>query len=236
MYLSPKTVIVDFLRKHISDPRERISTSSNSFTATAAQTEFSLTPTTNYKLSHVESVTVDSTPKSKWEDYYIDPKNQKVIFYTAMTGGEAVEISFGEGTGVNTTNWIYPGKPNKKLNALSFPRINVKIISSVGVRQGSYKSPVEANIRFQIDIWCKEKQEDQIFTIDGDKYTGVDLAEYLSLKITEAFEDNEGDLFPALYGYDPVDMCKDIPFSDELQCHHKIVECMLKGLKIGRIS
>jgi hypothetical protein len=149
-----------------------------------------------------------------------------------MTGGESVVINFGEGT----TNWIYPDKADEKLNALAFPRMNVLIISAPGVRQGNYEAPVEATPRVQVDIWCKEKQNNQIFTIDGDKYTGTDLAEYLSWQVTKAFEDNEDELFPALYNYDPVGMPPDLPFDEDLQCHHKVVEFLLKGLKLGRIS
>ena len=231
-YLPPKNIIVDFLRKNVEDPRERISSKSETLTATASQTEFSLTPTSGNTLSYINTVTVDTVTKVKWQDYYIDTKNEKVIFFTVMSGGESVIISYGEGS----TDWIFPDKPRKTLNALSFPRMNVKIISAPGTRQGNYEAPVEAVMRVQIDIWTKEKQNGQIFTIDGNKYTGEDLAEYLSWQVTKAFEDNEKQLFPALYGYNPVGMAPDLPFDEELQCHHKVVECLLRGLKVGRIS
>jgi hypothetical protein len=231
-YLSPKDILVDFLRKNITDPRTRITTTSDTFTATASQTEFTLTPTTGKTLSHIISVTVDSVAKIKWQDYYIDFKNQKIVFFTGISVGIEVVVSYGEGT----TNWIYKDKADKKLNALSFPRMNVLIISAPGARQGNYEAPVEAVMRIQIDIWCKEKQNSQIFTIDGNNYTGENLAEYLSWKVTEAFEENEGDLFPALYGYDPVGMPTDLAFEEEYQCHHKVVEFLIRGLDIGRIS
>jgi len=231
-YLSPKTIIVDFLRNNVTDPRVRITSTSDTFTATASQTSFTLTPTTGKKLSHITSVTIGGVASTKWSDYYIDPKNQLVIFFTGVTLGATVVITYGEAT----SNWIFPDKPNEKLSATAFPRMNVLLVGVPGVRQGNYESPVEATPRVQIDIWCKEKQDNQIFTIDGDKYTGADLAEYLSWQVTTAFEDEESELFPALYGYDPVGMPSDLPFDDELQCHHKIVEFLLKGLKLGRIS
>jgi len=231
-YLSPKAIIVDFLRKNVTDPRARITSKSNTITATAGQTSFSITPTATYSLSHITSVTVAGTASTKWEDYYIDFKNEKIIFFTGLTVGQAVVITFGEGT----TNWIYPDKPNKKLNALAFPRINIMIIGAPGARLGNYEAPVEAVPRVQVDIWTKEKQDNQIFTIGSDKYTGENLAEYLSYKITEAFEDNEKELFPALYGYDPIGMPPDLPFDEELQCHHKVVEFLCRGLDLGRIS
>lgn len=231
-YLSPKTIIIDFLRKHITDPRARITSNSDTFTATAGQTDFTLTPTTGSTFSYIDSVTVDGTTKTKWQDYYIDPKNQKVIFFTGLSAGEVVVVTYGEGS----TDWIYPDKANTKLNAESFPRMNVMIVSAPGIRQGNYEAPVEVVPRLQIDIWCKEKQNNQIFTIDGDKYTGEDLAEYLGWQVTKAFEDNEEELFPVLYGYDPVGMAADLPFDEELQCHHKVVDCLVRGLDLGRIN
>jgi len=232
-YLSPKTIIVDFLRKNITDPRGRITSKINT-TASAAvgQTTFQLVPTTGKSYSYIDTVTIDAVTSVKWRDFYIDPKKQQIIFFTAMAGGEEVIITFGE----TSSDWIFPDKATKKLDALSFPRMNVLMVGIPGVRQGNYEAPVEGTPRVQVDIWCKEKQNNQIFTIDGDKYTGEDLAEYLSWQVTKAFEDSESELFPALYGYDPVGMPPDLPFDDELQCHHKVVEFLLKGLDLGRIS
>ena len=232
VYLNPKTILVDFLRKNVSDPRERTTSNSETLTATAGQTSFSLTPTAGKTLSYIESITVDAVATTKWQTYYIDFKNQKVVFFTGLTVGQSVVITYGEGS----TDWIYPGKANKKLNALSFPRINILVVSSPGSRLGNYEAPVEATPRIQVDIWTKEKQDNQIFTIGGDKYTGEDLAEYLAYQITQAFENNEEELFPALYGYDPVGMPPDLPFNEELQCHHKTVEFICRGISIGRIS
>ena len=232
VYLSPKTILVDFLRKNVSDPRERTTSNIETLTATAEQTSFSLTPTAGKTLSYIDSIKVDGTASVKWQDYYIDFKNQKIIFFTGLTVGQSLVITYGEGS----TDWIFPGKANKKLNALSFPRINIIVIGTPGSRLGNYEAPVEAVPRIQVDIWAKEKQDNQIFTIGGDKYTGEDLAEYIAYQITQAFENNEEELFPALYGYDPVGMPPDLPFDDELQCHHKTVEFICRGISIGRIS
>lgn len=233
-YLNPKFIIVEFLRNRLIDPRTaRVNTSkTNNFTATASQTEFTLTPTAGNKMHSITSVTVAGSSKTKWEDYYMDYKSQKVILFTGATVGDAVVIVYKEGT----TNWIYPDKADVRLSAASFPRMNILIPGNVGVRLGNYESPVEGTIRFQVDIWCKEKADNQIFTIGSNKYAGNDLGEYLAYKLTEAFEDYESDMHPALYSYDPVGMPRDLPFNEEYQCHHKIVEFIMKGMDIGRIS
>lgn len=232
MYLSPKDIVVDFLRKNVSDPRNRISTNSDSFTSILNQDSFTLSPTSGKTLSYVDSVTVDGTTKVKWRDYYIDFKAQRIVFFTGIASGLSVNVSYGE----SSSDWIYPDKPNKKLDADKFPRMNVLIIGNPGTRLGNYNAPVEAVPRFQVDIWTKEKQDNQIFLINDRKYTGADLAEYLSYQITKAFENSEEDLIPALYSYDPVGMPPDLPFDEELQCHHKVVEFILRGLDLGRIS
>ena len=232
MYLSPKTIIVEFLRKNVSDPRGRITNTTDTIVSILNQTEFQLTPTTGKKLSHINSVSIDSVDMVKWRDYYIDHKLQQVILFTAIAAGKTVLISYGE----TSSNWIFPDKPNEKLNALAFPRMNISIISNPGIRLGNYEAPIEAIPRMQIDIWCKEKQDNQIFEIDNHNYAGEDLAEYLSYQITNAFEDEESELFPALYGYEPVGMSPDLPFDEQMQCHHKIVEFVCRGISIGSIN
>lgn len=232
MYLPPKHIISDFLRTFLIDPRERAETAeSDNFTAESGQTEFTLTPTSG-TASCVTSLTVNAASKSKWEDYYYDERNQKVIFFSGLTALDAVVINYKSGS----TNWIFPGKSNTKLSTSAFPRMNILVIAAPGKRLGNHKAPVETALMVQVDIWTKEKQDGQIFTIDSKKYTGEALAEYLAFKITEAFEDNEDELHPALYDYEQAQGPRDLPFNTEMQCHHKTVEFEIKGIKIGRIS
>jgi len=233
MHLSPKRIIVDFLRTNLTDPRSRAEeTNSDSFTATANQTTFTLTPTSGKKVACITSVTVNSVAQTKWEKYYIDSEKQRIIFYTGLSLNDDVVVNYKEGS----TNWIYPDKPQKNLSATAFPRISVTIPTSVGNRLGNYDAPVEGIIRFQVSIWCKPNATNQIFTIDDYKYAGDDLAEYLAYQVTQAFENNVENLFPALYHYDPVGMPTDMAFNKELQSHHKIVEFVMRGIDLGRIS
>lgn len=232
MYLSPKSIISDFLRIHLTDPRARAeATTTESFTATASQTEFSLTALSG-SVSCITSITVNSTAKTKWVDYYYDQRNEKVIFFNGLTLSDSVEITYKYGT----SNWIFDDKPRTNLSVSSFPRIDVKIVSSPAKRLGNYEAPVEGDIRFQMDIWTKEAKSGGVFTIDSRAYTGDELAEYLAYQITKAFEDHEDDLHPALYNYEPVGMPTDLPFAIDYQCHHKVVEIVMKGLDLGRVE
>ena len=234
MYISPKAIIVDFLRHRLTDPRTaRAATSkTNNFTAESGQTEFQLTASSGKSVSHIISITVNAVDKSKWQDYYINIRDQKIIFFSGLTALDAVIVTFGE----SSSSWIFPDKASEKLSTTAFPRMNILVIAAPGKRLGNYKAPVETALMVQIDIWTKEKQDGQIFTIDDRKYTGEALAEYIGLQITKAFKEYEDELHPALYDYEQAQGPRDLPFNTEMQCHHKTVEFEIKSINVGRIS
>ena len=230
MYINPKWILVDFLRHRLTDPRARAEdTKTEEFTATSNQTEFILTPDTS--LSCIISVIDNGIEQKKWQDYYIDLRNNKIVFFEGRTEGNTISVTYKQGS----TNWIYPDKPLTQLSATAFPRISVSIVSGTGDRLGQYENVVEGSILFQIDIWAKEKANNQIFEIDGNKYSGESLCDYLAWQIIKAFEDYEEELHPALYNAIFRQMPRDLPFNEEYQAHHKIVEVELNGLKLGRI-
>ena len=100
---TPKEVIVEFLRTRITDPRGRHTTTSDSFTGDDTTTKFTLTPSTGKRAQCINSITVAGSSKSKWKDYYIDlESNQDIIFKTAPSVGEAIVVSYEEGS----TSWI----------------------------------------------------------------------------------------------------------------------------------
>ena len=232
-YYSPKWILVDFLRHRLTDPRARAETAtSDTFTATASQTDFTLTPTAGSKVSCVTAVTNDGDSVSKNEDYYVDLKNNKVIFFTGVTEDNAVVVSYKEGT----SNWIYPDKPREDISRTSFPRIAIKLISAPAKRLGNYQSDIEYLFHFQIDIWAKQAKQTEVWTIDSVKYTGDDLVEYLASEVLQAFKDHISDLFPALYDYEPITGPKDMPFNKEYEWYHKIVEVKLKGVNAWTVD
>lgn len=225
VFISPKNVLVDFLRVKLIDPRER-SEGTNNETFDGGGTEFSLTPTSG-TMSGITSVQVDSVEKTKWKDYHIDFQNQKVIFYSATASGtDNVSITYKQGI----TNWIYPDKAKKTLSRTAFPRINLLVVGGSGERLGQYNSDVESVMHFQIDLWTKENQT---FTIDSIKYEGDKLAEYLAHQIMKSFRAYESELHPELYNYTPIGIPRDLGFNQEMECFHSIVEVELKGINVS---
>ena len=228
-YLDPEDIISDFLRVNLTDPRERAEASgTNNFTATASQTEFTITPTSG-SVSCVTAVTVEAVSKSKWQDYYWDYQNSKIIFFTGLTVDDAVVVTFKYGT----SNWIYSDRPDDALSSLKFPRISVFTVSNPGIRLGNSDAPVQGTPNLQIDVWTKDGQA---FTISGKKYANNYLSRYLGNRITRAFEESESDLFPALYNYRPLSGARTAPYSEEFQAHHTIVEVTVQGIDIGRVE
>jgi hypothetical protein len=228
-YINPKYILVDFLRTKLTDPRARMTSHTETFTATAGQTVFTLSAPSN-TVSAVTAIAVDTFSKYKWRDYYPRMRLHQIVFFTAMTGGETVSVTYNYGS-----EWIYSDKPLTKISANQFPRIGVDILSAPGIRLGQYEAPIESTILFRIQIWAKEKSDDQVFIIGSLKYYGEELTTYLAMQIADAFIDHEDDLHPAMYGYVPSQVVRDMPFDEDYQAHKKELEVQLKTINIGRI-
>jgi len=225
MFISPKQIVVEFLRHRLTDPRARAETSQTE-EFNGGGTTFSLTPTSG-SVSCITGITVDAVAVEKWKDYYLDFQNEKVIFYSATGAGvNNVDITYKRGT----TNWIYPDKAKTSLGSTSFPRLNILLVGGSGERLGQYNSNIESVLHFQVDVWAKENY---IATIDSVKFEGDKLAEYIGYQVTKAFEDYINDLHPQLYNYTLLSPPRDMGFNKEYQCFHVIVEFELKGIDTG---
>ncbi|MEK0335808.1 MAG: hypothetical protein QQN41_00025 [Nitrosopumilus sp.] len=225
VFISPKNIIVDFLRHRLTDPRSRAENSRTEEFNGGGKT-FSLSPSSG-TMSCITEVTVNGVAQTKWKKYYIDFQNQKVIFYSnTASGTNNVDITYKQGT----SNWIYPDKAKKTLDRVAFPRMNILIVGGSGERLGQYNSNVESTIHFQIDVWTKENQKQ---TIGSTVYEGDKLAEYFAYQVTLAFRANEDDLHPELYNYTLLGTPRDLGYDQEMQCFHKVVEVELKGIDVS---
>jgi len=224
--ISPKDIIVDFLRANLVDPRTRAE-ASNTEEFNGGGTTFSLTPPTG-SLSAVTAVTVDGAAQVKWLDFRIDFQNEDIIFFSnTASGTNNVDITYKHGT----TNWIFPDKPLPTLSLTSFPRISVLAVDGTGDRLGQFNSDVQSTVLYQIDVWAAE---DFITTIDSVIYEGDKLAQFFGLKIMEIFRSNIDELHPPLYNYKP-GYLRDLPYDKDLQLHHKLFECEFNSINIGEI-
>lgn len=234
IYIPNEAIVADFLRENLSDPnsnRTYLSTQ-ESFTAGSSQSEYSLSAPSG-SVSHVTSVTVDGTTKTKWKDYYWDYKAEKVIFKTSEipSSGDSVVVDYV----YSSKNWIYTDLPVKRISDDGFPRIRVFKASQQGQRLGNYKAPVESTIRFQIDIWTKEKVPYTVNGIgNGRTYSGEALAEILARQTSKFLEDNIDDIYPVLYDY--ILLNATYQGMNDLQTHHYVYEFSLKTSCNGIIN
>ena len=225
----PEDILSDFLRVHLTDPKSRAETTdTDTHSATSGQTEFTVSPPSG-SVSCLTSVTVEGTAQVKWKDYVWDYQNSMVTFASGLTLSDAVIFTFKYGS----SNWIYSDRPNNKLSTPSFPRISIFCVSGSGIRLGNSDAPILGNPMFQIDCWAREND---VVTIGSKKYSNNYLSRYLGYQIIKAFEDNESDLFPALWGFIPVGLPRAGPYSNTYQAYHTIVEAALSTINPGRVT
>jgi hypothetical protein len=234
VHIEPQWIVAEFLRARLTDPRgtdRSENSTTETLTANTSQTEFSLTPPSG-SMSAITAVTVDGSTKNKWEDFYPDTRNDKIVFFSGLSGGEEVAITYKYGT----SNWIYPDRPRKDLAEDSFPRIRVFDVSGPGTRLGNYEADIEYVMRFQADIYVKDVQNTNVFTIDGNKYSGINLCRYIAFQIIKAFKSYESDLFPAMYGYTVLQIPTNQPFDKSLQAHRVQFDFELRTINAGLIE
>ena len=226
-YIDPEDVISDFLRVNLSDPRSRAeTTNTNTFSATAGQTEFTISQSES-TVQCITQVTVNSVIKKKWVDYFWDYQNYKITFFTALSLNDAVIVTFKYGS----TNWIYSDKPKDSLSAISFPRIEIFSTGSPSEKIGNYDAPVHSEPSIQIDCWARTGYQ---ATINGKIYSNEYLGRYLANQIKFALEDNEETLFGIFYEYN-LNGPRAAPYSKEFVSYHSVIDVTFQGTGVGRI-
>jgi hypothetical protein len=231
-YVSPKWLVTEILRARLTDPQARSeATTTSTHTATSSQTDFTITPSGSNKVSCITSVTDNASAVTKNEDYWVDLRNNKVIFFTGRTTGHAIVITYKYGT----SNWIYPDVPLVSIGTAktSWPRISITTIDDTIDTLGNYSAPQENVFRFQVDVWAKEGV---VYTISSNAYEGENLCEYLSWKIVEVFRDYMTDFYPAFYDFVVLSGPRDLPFDEDRQAFRKTMDIQLKQINSGEVD
>lgn len=229
MQISPKQIIVDFLRVFIEDPKHRNDTVKEQVFILQDVVDGIITINSNKSISHINYIELNNIKLKKWQDYIPIFKIGQVKLLKNIDINDVIKINYS----VGDTNWIYDDKLAKNLSFNSFPRINLFIVSSTTERLGNTKAPVRTSITFQIDIWTKESS---VFDYKNNKYSGDELGEVIGYEIQKAFEENEDYFFPILDELSIIQSIRDLPFNQEFQCFHKHLDINLKMLNIGRIN
>lgn len=224
----PDDILVEFLRARVDDPKNRYNSDSDSFTASAGQTEFVLTPTDVSNLVRcINSVTLNGSVLYKWQDYEIDLENKKIVLRVAAEDGDALVVNYSASD--SGEEWIYPDMPISSLSKSKFPRVSVSIISISSIRSGAFNSPLVQRVGFQIDVWGKDNYSK---TISGHKFSKQELVDYVSFKVLKAFEDYVNDLYYVLYDFEGQDF-RSMPFEEDTQTYRAMQSLFLNGVNIG---
>lgn len=125
---SMKTEFVVFLRNSdiLSITQRGVSTISDRFTATAAQTVFTLS---NSVTRNVRNVMVEYVDKTDFVDYSVDYKvtDSTVTFATGVTADDLVIVKYDHSSGL--LEKIFPDYPEIEYLANSVPRVGFDIIA-----------------------------------------------------------------------------------------------------------
>lgn len=221
-------ILVEFLRAKVTDPRARLATESDSFTATAGQTEFVLTPATAaHLIAAITSVTKNAVALNKWQDYDVDLYNKKVILKTGATLSDAVVVGYR--TSASGSEWIYPDFPIAPMGNAKFPRVSVTIVNQTAIRQGPNVSSYLNRIHFQIDVWVKDNYE---YTLSGHDYNKQELANYLGTKIELALKDSINELYTKLFDEDGLAFGP-FPYDETTQTFRHKQEFVMSAINAG---
>lgn len=99
-----------------------VTTASQTFTATAGQTVFTLT---NTKAKNIRSLTVQSVAKTYIKDYTVAWDTSVITLGTGATLNDSVVVSYDYGT----SDKIYPDYPRDDLTLTSYPRVGIELTS-----------------------------------------------------------------------------------------------------------
>ncbi len=121
-----KTEMVVFLRNSdiLSTTQRGVTTTSNVFTATAAQTVFTIS---NSVTRNIRYVTIDGVAQDAYTDYTPDYKSisSTITFGTAMSGSELVDVGFDYSPA--KTEKVWADYPELQYLPASIPRIGFDI-------------------------------------------------------------------------------------------------------------
>lgn len=247
----PKDIFVEFLRTVYKEPArsglsKRHTTGSDNVAATAGQTSFVVD---TLKLLCVNSVTVDGVAQTKWVDYDVDLRNNRIVFRTGLTLAQAVVISYDYNT--SGISWINVANPERdtsdKLSRIDYPRVAVSELDFGGRFMGFNSDKQDSTVVFSIDIAAKDKIKATDYVrikTNGTTETvtetamNTDLVDVLSINLSNAIKRNwRAELLGAMYA--SPNMFKgatEVVIDNDSGIFRRVIDVEMKGFDLGERS
>lgn len=182
-------ILTTILRNKIPDPAGRGSDKAEAFTGNGATKSF---PLANKLLTNVYSVSLNGVENIEFVDYdtvYDNPAEPNsypaVVFEIAPPSEASIEVSYHIGE-----TWVYQAFPEEEFTG---PRISLFHISSreelfaLGLRETPTTKATKIVTWLQVDVWAKRGE---IYTIDGLKYSGNKLKDWIADKVVDSLTQN----------------------------------------------
>lgn len=154
-YLVIKEELVKFIRRMIPDPSSRVSTYTDTFTATANQIKFTLSKST---AKTVLTVLQNSVSLAEYTQYYVDYQdknslNNPILYLlTPASVSDSIEVKYTYAD----SDWVYPDYPRVDLKIDDYPRVMVDFLSATTTEFSLGASDNISEFVVSIIIWSKE--------------------------------------------------------------------------------
>ena len=132
-----------------------VTTATETFTATASQTVFTLA---HVQIRNIRSLTVASVSKQYLRDYTVAWETGVVTLNTGASVGNTVAIQYDYGT----KDKIYPDYPRDDLSLTSYPRVGIELTSIRTEPLGIGGTTHMSSIIFTIYCWVSANKDTAI--------------------------------------------------------------------------
>lgn len=217
----PVVVLVNFFNSQLTDPKSRLTSSSQAFTASGIQTDFTLSTTAS--LISINYVRNGATTASAFLDYNIDLRNQKIVYTSAPATSSIITVNYSIGT-----PWIAPGYNRNTLNL--YPKVVVTQINEVKTPQGVSENDTFDTLTFQIDVLSRE---DIVISTNNGAIEGAELSEYLARELIKVIKYQWRNNIKEVL-FDPLILNNfQVPFDDSKGIYRRLIELKFSAFNAG---
>lgn len=163
-----KEEILNLIRNNdiLTITQRNVLTTTDNFTATVGQTDFTLT---NPSVKNIRSVVVDSTTLDLYADYDINIEGKDriesklVTLNSALTGGESVDITYDYSKGIDPktgkdyADRVWSDFPEDFVKIGGFPRVVFDIVSIANTNRSSNDTVQQKSILFSFGAFADNK-------------------------------------------------------------------------------